>query len=152
MEQILKEAALGYMNSIIKIAMIVIPLMICIEMLKTTDLLQKATRLFHPVTRLLGLPSATTFPLLAGIIFGVAYGSGLIIQSVETGEISPKENYLLNIFLSICHGMIEDTLLFVAIGASLGVLVAVRIAAAVLITRLFAFYINRPTSSQSINV
>jgi hypothetical protein len=48
--------------------------------------------------------------------------------------------------------MIEDTLLFVAIGASLGVLVAVRVAAAVLITRLFACYINRQSDSQSINV
>ncbi|CEO90477.1 Nucleoside recognition domain protein (Part 2) [Syntrophaceticus schinkii] len=77
---------------------------------------------------------------------------GLIIQSVKAGEISSQENYLLNIFLSICHGMIEDTLLFVAIGANLGVLVAVRVAAAVLITRLFACYINRQSDSQSINV
>ncbi|AFV12069.1 nucleoside recognition domain containing protein [Thermacetogenium phaeum DSM 12270] len=143
MEAILKEALTGSINSMLKIACIVIPLMVVMELAREADLLERSAKLFRPLTALLGVSPAATFPLLAGLVFGLVYGSGLIIRSVREGKIPAAENYLLNIFLSICHGMIEDTLLFLAVGASAVVIIGVRLAAGVAITRLLACLLIR---------
>jgi spore maturation protein SpmB len=136
---ILLEALKGSAQSVFKVACIVIPLMVFIEFLKEGRLLDRIVHPLKPLMRFIGMSPAATFPLLVGIVFGLVYGSGLIIQSAQEGTLTRRDSYLLNIFLSVCHGMIEDTTLFLIIGASFGVIVFGRILAVLLITRLFAF-------------
>mgnify|MGYP001042933055 CR=1 FL=1 len=142
---ILNEAAIGSLKSIVKIAYIVIPLMILMELAREAKLLDKMVTPLKPLTKFIGLSPAATFPLIVGTIFGLAYGAGLIIEYVEQGLLSKEENYLLNVFLSICHALVEDTLLFLVIGANFGVIVGVRVVVAILLTRLFAYLLSRRT-------
>lgn len=139
---ILKEALSGSLSSLFKIACIVIPLMIVLEFISEARVLDRIVEPMKGVVKGLGLPAAAAFPLLVGITFGLVYGSGLIIQYVEEGRLSKRENILLNIFLCICHGLIEDTLILAAIGAIAVYLLVPRIVAAILITRLSARLIN----------
>ena len=53
---------------------------------------------------------------------------------------------LVGIFLSINHAVVEDTLVFAALGANPLVILATRFLVAILITRLAAYIMDRYTS------
>jgi hypothetical protein len=145
---ILKEAAWGSLSSVWTMARIVIPLMVVIEVAKELHLVERLVRFLRPAMRFLGLSPRAAFPLLVGVFFGLAYGAGLLIDFAREGELNADENYLLNVFLNICHAMIEDPLLFFAIGASYPVMILTRVGAAIVVTRVFAWVLGRPAAKQ----
>ncbi len=142
----LREATEGSLKSVGQVALIVIPLMVVMEFLRYWHVLDALARFFAPVMGFLGMSREASLPLFVGLTFGIAYGSGVIIQSVREGELSRKDLYLINTFLSMCHAMIEDTALFVAIGASGILLVASRFALAIAFTLIAAklFFARKP--------
>ncbi len=81
----------------------------------------------NPVVKLFGLPKEGAFPLLAGTLFGITYGSGIIIPYGRSGELTKRDMTIIGIFMAVCHGLIEDTLIFAAIGAKWWVLVVIRV-------------------------
>ncbi|MGR6835486.1 nucleoside recognition domain-containing protein [Syntrophomonas erecta] len=111
------EAITGSINSVLQIAVIVIPLMISIEIFQDLHLLDRLTSVITPLTRLVGMSGESRLPLLAGLIFGISYGSGIIINSARQGKLTYRDIYLVNLFLVVCHSLVEDTVLFAAIGA-----------------------------------
>lgn len=130
-----KKALLG----IWQIAIIVIPLMVGIQILKDTQAIAYFSKMIEPLTRFLGLSSGkTSVPLLAGLIFGLAYGAGVIIQSAEEENFSKRDLYLLSIFLVASHAVIEDTLLFIPLGINVLPLLAIRVIVAFIVTILTA--------------
>jgi len=46
-----------------------------------------------------------------------ARGAGVILQTVREGRLNIRDIYIVNVFLVICHGIIDDTAIFIAIGA-----------------------------------
>lgn len=72
-----------------------------------------------------------SFAMGAGLLLGITYGAGILIN--EAKNMSKKELLFIATFLSICHSVIEDTLLFVIYGANFGVIVAIRFVWAILI-------------------
>jgi hypothetical protein len=76
--------------------------------------------------------------LAVGLIFGLAYGSGVIIQSAKEGEMDTRSLTLVSIFLACCHAVVEDTLLFVAVGANGWLLLGLRTAAAFVVTMVIS--------------
>ena len=131
---ILKEAILGSFSSIINIAVIVIPLMVIMQLGRNYNLIDRISKYFNPLTSKLGMTSKASFPLLVGLIFGISYGAGVLIQSTKEGDLSNADLTLLSTFLIICHAVVEDTLLFVAIGANGWIVVIGRIFIAILMT------------------
>lgn len=117
MLEILREALLGSVSSVIQIAAIVIPLMIFIEIIKDMNWLNPLSRGMAPFTRLMKLPGQAGLPLLAGLFFGISYGAGIIIQAAREGTLTYRDVYMINLFLVMCHSIFEDTILFAAIGA-----------------------------------
>lgn len=92
-------------------------------------------RLFAPVMRLSGLDPSVTSITTAGILLGLAYGGGLIIAQGNDPNISRKAKYYALCWLSLCHGLIEDLALMVAIGGDFWVLFAGRIALTLVLVR-----------------
>lgn len=137
---ILSEAAKGSFSSILQIAVIVIPLMVFIEILIDLKLLDKLTAVLAPLTRLFNISQHASLPLMAGMVFGISYGGGIIINAAREGKLDYREIYLVNLFLIICHSIFEDTFLFAAIGAQWIPVLLVRIVLAVLICYLFSRY------------
>jgi len=131
---------LGSLKGVAKIAMIVIPIMILIEILKAFSVLEKIYFVLEPLLSLFRLPKEAGFPLMAGLIFGITFGAGLIIQAVREGHLSGKDIVIVNVFLALCHSLIEDTFLFVALGASAVTLISVRLIFAIIITFSLARY------------
>lgn len=115
--EIFVEAMTGSLRSIIQMACFIIPIMIFIEVLRDLNVLHRFAGLFSPLARLYRMPAEACLPLLAGLIFGIAYGAGVILQTVREGRLNIRDIYIVNVFLVICHGIIDDTAIFIAIGA-----------------------------------
>lgn len=117
MLEILREAVFGSLLSVIQITLIVIPLMVFIEIIKDLSLLRFLTATMAPLTRWMKLKKEAGLPLVAGLVFGISYGAGIIIQAAREGTLDYRDIYMINLFLVICHSVFEDTILFAAIGA-----------------------------------
>ncbi|WZL72684.1 nucleoside recognition protein [Clostridiaceae bacterium 35-E11] len=138
MIEVMKEALWGSFQSVYSMAVIVIPMMIALQMAKDYQLLSKIAEWFRFITRLLGISKDAIFPLLVGVFFGISYGAGVIIESSREGNLNKKDLFLVVIFLVTCHGIVEDTLIFMAIGANGFLLVTLRIATAICLTYLLS--------------
>lgn len=126
-------------NGILQIAIIVIPLMVGIQILKDLKAIAYLSKKMKPITRLLGLSTEkTSIPLLAGLIFGLAYGAGLIIESTKEENLSKKDLYLLSIFLVSSHAVFEDTVIFIPLGIAVIPLLIIRVTTATITTIITA--------------
>jgi hypothetical protein len=76
--------------------------------------------------------------MAAGLVFGLAYGAGVMIQAVKEDGVSKKDATLAFIFLVACHAVVEDTLIFIPLGIPVLPLLLVRLVTAVLLTWLVA--------------
>ena len=136
--EFLGATLLGAGFSILKLSLIIIPLMIVMQVMKDYQWLDRFTSVLQPLGNWMGIRKDGMFPLLIGILFGISYGSGVIIQSVESGEMNEKDRLLVAVFLVLCHAVIEDTLIFVAVGANGFILLTTRLLAAFLFTVIFS--------------
>jgi hypothetical protein len=64
----------------------------------------------------MGLSGDSSFLWFVAQTLGLTYGSAVMIEEVERKEITPENANLLNYHIAINHSLLEDTLLFVAIG------------------------------------
>ncbi len=137
------QGILGSLKSIWSIAVIVIPLMLFMEIAKDLKILDFIGKLFKPITRLFKTQEQAAFPLAVGIIFGISYGAGVLIKSSQDGELEGKSLFIISVFLAACHAIVEDTLLFVAVGASGVVIITMRVMMAFVATLLISRITNR---------
>jgi hypothetical protein len=119
--------------------LIIVPLTILYEFLKTKQAALGANR-----RSFAGISGNGLIPLLTGIIIGLTYGAGVIIHSIRSTDITKREAFLILLYLSICHAVIEDTLIFVVIGANGLILLVARFSLATLLTYLV--HKTRPSS------
>jgi hypothetical protein len=130
----LKTALLG----ILQVAVIVIPLMFVIQIMRDLNILITLSKVLRPFTKILGVSERSALTLMAGLVFGIAYGAGVMIQAAQEDGLSSRDIYLVSIFLVICHAVIEDTLLFLPVGIPLLPLLLLRIVLACVLTFIVA--------------
>lgn len=126
----LEKAGLG----VFQLAIIVIPLMVFIQFLKDLQWLNKFSKTMAPVTKALGMKENTSTTMAAGLMFGLAYGAGVMIQAVQEDGVSKKDVTLAFIFLVACHAIVEDTLVFVPLGIPVWPLFLIRLGVAIALT------------------
>ncbi|KXS45976.1 MULTISPECIES: nucleoside recognition domain-containing protein [unclassified Candidatus Frackibacter] len=136
--QIIEEIVGGSIDAVIKLAMIIFPLMMALEVGKDLGILDKVSDFFAPLVKIFDLPSKMSLPLLVGQIFGLAYGAGVIIQTAEEENMPKDKLVIMAIFLVVCHAVVEDTLLFVAIGGNGVIMLGSRLVLATVITYLYS--------------
>ena len=88
-------------------------------------------RLLRPVVRVLGLGRRAAPLTVTGMLLGLTYGGGLLIDEARSGELSPRAIFFSLALLSLCHSVIEDTLLMGVLGAHLSGILWARLAVAV---------------------
>jgi hypothetical protein len=136
------DTIVGLGSLMLKVFLIVVPLMILLEISREFKILDKLIAASYPVTRRIGLKRDSIYPLVAGIIFGISYGAGVLIGESDSGRIKGNQMFLVALFLGICHSILEDTLLFAAQGANGFIILGVRIPLAIIIVFFTALLIK----------
>ncbi|MGJ7920224.1 nucleoside recognition domain-containing protein [Neobacillus sp. LXY-4] len=135
----LQTAGMG----IIQLAIIVIPFMMVIQVLKDLKWIDVFSRWVAPGTRILGMKENTSTTLAAGLLLGLAYGAGVMVQAVKEDGVSKKDVTLAFLFLMACHAVVEDTLIFMPLGIPVLPLLLIRIGVAFLLTLVVSTLWNR---------
>jgi hypothetical protein len=140
----LQKASIG----VFQLAIIVIPLMIGIQILKDKKWLDVFSKWMAPVTRALGMQENTSTTLASGLFFGLALGAGVMIQAVKEDGVSYKDVTIAFIFLIACHAVIEDTLIFIPLGIPILPLFLIRLGVAIVLTLIISFIWNRSIATK----
>ncbi|MEC2055526.1 hypothetical protein I6J18_16340 [Peribacillus psychrosaccharolyticus] len=135
----LERAASG----VFQLALIVIPLMVVIQIMKDLKWLDYFSRIIAPFARLLGMKPNASMTLVAGLTIGLAYGAGVMIQAAKEDGVSKKDMTLAFIFLVSCHAVVEDTLIFIPLGIPVLPLFLIRASVAIILTMIIGFIWNR---------
>ncbi|SIQ45296.1 hypothetical protein SAMN05920897_10924 [Alkalispirochaeta americana] len=122
---------------------LVVVLMVIQRFLRSSGILPGLARLCEPLVAAFGLPRSTAFLWLAGNTLGLTYGAAIILEERHRGDLGQEEADLVNHHLAVSHSLLEDTLLFVALGASAVVLIIPRLVAAFLVVHLRRFELGR---------
>ncbi len=132
----------GQVRGLVAIFGIVLALLVLMRILHATGWTAVVARRLAPVLRRLGLGAQAAPLTTIGLVVGLTYGGGLIIREAEAGRLAPREVVVSLGLMSLCHSLIEDTLLVMLLGArASGVLwgrLAFALAAAALAARLLA--------------
>ncbi|MDI9484578.1 MAG: nucleoside recognition domain-containing protein [Bacillota bacterium] len=126
------------------IAIIVIPLMIVLEIAQSNGLLHRLNRFMTKPFKILGLSEEGAFPLVVAIVFGITYGSGVILNHARTGKVTPKEARVVGTFMAVAHALIEDTIIFWVLGVPLLLLLVPRI----VLAYVMAYIVHRATPEE----
>lgn len=104
------------------------------------------SKLMSPILKLFGLPEQASFMWLIANIIGLAWGSAILIEQAEQGKINKLEVNLLNRHIAISHSLLEDTLLFVAIGVSAVWIIFPRLILALIVVWIYRLFFIRELS------
>lgn len=132
----------------LKVILIIAAINLIIDVMRYLKAFDGVITLLRPLTFMHGLPKKASFMWMAGILFGLAYGSGVLIAEAQTGRVDKDSLVRLNLSLGISHSLIEDTLLFVAIGASLFWVLIPRMVAAAVMVWIYALAMSFLNSSK----
>ncbi|MCL6635779.1 MAG: nucleoside recognition protein [Peptococcaceae bacterium] len=130
----LKEAFWGSLSGVWTMAAVVIPVMLAMELARDLNILDRLAALLAPFLKLFRIPREGAFPLVVGLFLGLAYGAGVIISAAREGRLAWRDLLLINVFLIICHSVVEDTALFMALGADGPAILASRLLLAAAVT------------------
>jgi len=122
---------MAWLKSSLNIALVIIFIVTSLNILYIVldkyDLISKLSKWIEPILKFFGLPTSTGFLWLIGYIVGLAYGGALMADQMEEGKVSKPEADLLNYHLAVSHSVIEDNLLFVALGVSIWWILGTRL-------------------------
>lgn len=128
------------------IAKVLIPVMVVIEVFKDSKLIDKMSNVIKPFSRFLTISEKSGVSLLFGVVFGLTIGAGAVIQSIKDYNIDKRSVFLITMFLSMCHAVFEDSMIFGVAGANIVALLTARIIAAIFITLLLSRFIKKDTN------
>ncbi|ARF16772.1 nucleoside recognition domain-containing protein [Sporosarcina ureae] len=142
----LEKAAFG----VLQLAMIVIPLMLFVQYVKDRNYLERFSTSLAPFTKMIGVKPNASMTLVAGLLIGLAYGAGVMIQAVQEDGVSKRDITLAFIFLMACHAVIEDTLLFLPLGIPIWPLLIIRLVTAIALTITVSILWKQPREKEEV--
>lgn len=100
----------------LKILGIILGLFIFLEICRSLGWIEHITNSFFPILKIHGLSSKSAIVWITGTIFGLIYGAAIILEELKEGKITREELERLHISIGLQHSVIEDPLLFLALG------------------------------------
>jgi len=103
----------------LRMLVIVVPIMVVMEVLEGTRPFRAFVRGWaRLVGRWLGMSEQAAAPTVIGFLFGLAYGGSLIVRDTRRHSLRRRQVFQMSVFLSMVHAVVEDSLIFIAVGAS----------------------------------
>lgn len=105
--------------NILRIFLIILVIMFIQKLLDEFGIMRLLGRVMAPLMNVFGLPEHTGYLWIVVNVVGLAYGSAILIEEVDTGAVSKTDADLFNHYAGLSHSHLEDTVLFVTIGVPL---------------------------------
>ena len=118
----------------LKIFGIILALLGLMRLLERIGAVRLMDRVLAPVLRVLGMTPAAAPLAIIGMTLGISYGGGLIIRQAQSGRLAKRDIFFSLVLMSLCHSIIEDTLLMVALGGHVSGVLLARGAFALVVT------------------
>ncbi len=134
MGDLLRTFLSGTWDLCLKVFVIVVPIMVVLELLEGTAPWRKLVRGWSRLVGGLGFTEETAAPTLVGFVFGLAYGGGIIVRDTKQRRLGRRQVFLMSVFLSMMHAIVEDSLVLIALGASAIWVVGFRLVWAAVVT------------------
>ena len=96
-----------------------------------------------PILRLSGLDERAAPITTVGVLLGLSYGGALIIEEAKKNNFDAKTRLLALSWLSLSHSLIEDTLLIMALGANIWIVLVGRVLMTLVVMALMARLLQR---------
>jgi len=125
------------------ILLIIFVLALLLDAMERLGVTRRVTALLAPLLRLSGLDARVAPVTTVGILLGLTYGGALIIEAAQRQQLDARVRFLALAWLSLLHGVIEDTVVMVALGANVWIVLAGRLALTLLIVALLARFTYR---------
>lgn len=119
--------AISTASSLASILAIIVLLFIALDVLEKLGVIRRITSALEPALHAIGLDSRLAPLTTIGLLLGLTYGGALIIQATEEQEFTPQAKFLALSLLSLCHSIIEDTGLMLALGADVWIILVGRV-------------------------
>ncbi|RED49938.1 nucleoside recognition domain-containing protein [Aestuariispira insulae] len=119
--------AIASAQSLFSIFWVILALLTGLKLMEVSGLTGWLTRILAPTLRLFGIgPNAAPLTMV-GVLLGLTFGAGLILQEIEKGHLKPRSIFLATCLLILCHSVIEDSLIAMAMGGHWSGVLAGRI-------------------------
>jgi hypothetical protein len=125
--------ALDTVKLCVEVFCIIMFIMIALELAKTFYLIERVTRAATPLVRFMGLDRSCTMLWMTAAIFGLAYGSAVIMEETRTQPFEKSALTRLHLSIGVNHAMVEDPVLFLPLGLPVLWLWLPRLAAAFIV-------------------
>jgi len=109
--------AIGQGRLIGYIFAVILALLVLMRLLKWLGVTGLLCRMLSPVLRLLGMSEQAAPITIIGMVLGLSFGGGLIIQEARSGGLGKRDVFYSLALMGLAHSLIEDTLLMAALGA-----------------------------------
>ncbi|MEI7597511.1 MAG: nucleoside recognition domain-containing protein [Bacteroidota bacterium] len=118
------------------ILLVIFSLILMMKILNLTGVIKLITKLFKPILGVMGIGSEVITITIIGLTLGIAYGGALIIKETEQKKVKVRDVFYALTLMGLCHSMIEDTLLMIALGGDISGVLFARIIFAFIVTYL----------------
>lgn len=95
-------------------------------------------RVLKPLLLLMGVSYKSASIAVFGLLAGITFGSALLLAEVQKEALPARDVVLVLAFLSLCHGIIEDTMLMLLIGSDISGILFFRVLYSVAVVALLA--------------
>jgi hypothetical protein len=119
-------AARSIAETLIFMALMLLFLLAVLDGLKRIGIFDRMTALFTPFFERIGIAHTLAPLVVIGMLLGLTYGGGLIVEESRKRSFTKRELLTPLAGLSIIHALIEDTLVVLALGADLWIVLLWR--------------------------
>jgi hypothetical protein len=113
----LTDWILGTLRSMGTISVVILVVLAFMDILDKLGVMLFFKRILRPVFTPMGIGDEASAITVIGLVLGISYGGGMIIKEAARGTIPPRQILASVSFMSICHAVIEDTMLVGSLGA-----------------------------------
>lgn len=108
------------LQNLVMIVMVIFLIIVAMRLFRMIGLLDLLERTLAPVLPLFGMTRQAAPITVVGMVMGIGYGGALITREIAGGKLGREEVFNSMALMGLCHGLVEDTLVMMAIGGKLG--------------------------------
>jgi len=134
-------AILQFQNFFI-IFIIIFSIITTINFLKYLGIWQIIINILRVPLSFLGMSDKVANIILIGLTLGISFGGGFLIEESKKNNISKKDILLSLSFLSLCHSIIEDTILILLLGSHISGILFFRFIYTVIVILIMRYLLD----------